>query len=124
MESLTSIVKLPKYLLRNSEKMDSLNNQIEVPKNSEITLTGKANREIFQVQISDFQSSFDENPYSTDFKFNLPTLKHDNKYSLHIVDHFGFSPREPIIISHKIQNDLPPSVNLNPFTDTSPVLVV
>jgi len=123
MESLTSIVKFPKYLLRNSEKMVSLNNQIEVPKNSEITLKGKANREIFQVQISDFQSSFDENPYSTEFKFNLPTLKHDNKYSLHIVDHFGFSPREPIIISHKIQNDLPPSVNLNPLTDTSPVLL-
>ena len=122
MENLTSIVKFPKYLFRNSEKMDSLNTQIEVPKNSEITLIGNANREINQVLISDFQSSLCDNPYSTDFKFNLQTLKYDNRYYLHIVDHFGFSPREPIIISQKIQKDLPPIVILNPFTDTSPVL--
>ena len=115
--------KIPQYLSRNSEKLDTLNNQFKVPESSEITLLGKANRKINQVLIFDSESSFSENPFSTDFKFNLPALKQDRKYSLLIVDQFGFSPREPIIISQKIQNDLPPSVNLSPLTDTSPVLL-
>ena len=123
LEDLTTVVKFPQYLSRNAEKLDTLNNQFKVPKSSKITLLGKANRKINQVLIFDSESSFSENPFSTDFKFNLPALKQDRKYSLLIVDQFGFSPREPIIISQKIQNDLPPSVNLSPLTDISPVLL-
>ena len=95
LEDLTSVVKFPQYLSRNSEKLDTLNNQFKVPKSAKITLLGKANRKINQVLIFDSDSSFSENPFSTDFKFNLPALKKDRKYSLLIVDQFGFSPRNP-----------------------------
>ena len=110
MENLTSIVKFPKYLSRNSEKLDSLNKQIKVPENSEITLLGKANRKINQVLIFRLLIQVSVIIHI------LPTLNLISQLLNKIVNipytssiKFGFSPREPIIISQKIQKDLPPS---------------
>ena len=58
LEDLTTVVKFPQYLSRNSEKLDTLNNQFKVPESSKITLLGKANRKINQVLIFDSDSSF------------------------------------------------------------------
>ena len=44
-------------------------------------------------------------------------------YLLHIIDHYGFSQREPVNVFLKMQKDLPPVVNLDPLIDTSPVLL-
>ena len=123
LEVLSSLVKFPEYLSLKPKKFNSLNNQIEVPEHSEITLQGKANREIGKILISDVKNQFSYNKSSKEFEFNLPKLGQDKKYSLYIMDNFGFAQREPANISFKLQKDLPPSVNLAPLMDTSPVLL-
>ena len=123
LEVLSSLVKFPEYLSLISKEFNSLDNQIEVPENSEITFKGKANRKLNQILITDSTSKYALNPSSKDFALNLPKIKEDKRYLLHIIDHFGFSQREPVNIFLKMQKDLPPVVNLDPLIDTSPVLL-
>ena len=123
LEVLSSLVKFPEYLSLIPKEFNSLENQIEVPENSEITFQGKANRKLSQILITDSSSKNGVNPSSKDFVLKLPKIKEDKRYLLHIVDHYGFSQREPLNIFLKMQKDLPPVVNLDPLTDTSPVLL-
>ena len=123
LEVLSSMVKFPEYLSLIPQKLDSLDNQIEVPENSEITFQGKANRKLSQILITDSTSRYAVNPSSKDFVLKLPKIKEDKRYLLHIIDHFGFSQREPVNVFLKMQKDLPPVVNLDPLIDTSPVLL-
>ena len=123
MESLTSIVKFPEYLSIIPQELDSLTNQIEVLESSEIILRGRANRELSQILISDSKSYYGMDLSSPFFEFKLPTINENKSYSLHFIDSYGFSPNAPVSISLKTQKDLPPTVNLDPTTDTSPVLL-
>ena len=120
---LTSIVKFPEYLSIIPQKLDSLDNQIEVPETSKITISGRANRELSQIQISDSASHIGIDLGSSLFEFNLPKITENKNYLLHFVDSYGFSPREPAGISIKTQKDLPPSVKLDPTIDISPILL-
>ena len=56
LEVLSSLVKFPEYLSLIPKEFNSLENQIEVPENSEITFQGKANRKISQILITDSTS--------------------------------------------------------------------
>jgi hypothetical protein len=120
---LTSIVKFPEYLSIIPQKLDSLDNQIEVPETSKITISGRANRELSQIQISDSESHICMDLGSSLFEFNLPKITENKNYLLHFVDSYGFSPRVPAGISIKTQKDLPPSVKLDPTIDISPILL-
>lgn len=123
LEGLTSIVRFPEYLSIIPQEIDSLDNQIEVPEASEIIINGRANRKLSQIQISDPKSNLGMDLASSLFEFNLPKINENKNYSLHFVDSYGFSPRVPVSISINTQKDLPPSVNLDPRTDTSPILL-
>ena len=90
LEVLSSLVKFPEYLSLIPKEFNSLENQIEVPENSEITFQGKANRKLSQILITDSSSKNGVNPFFKDFVLKLPKIKEDKRYLLHIVDHFGF----------------------------------
>ena len=96
LETLSSLVNFPEYLSINSQNFDSLNNQIEIPENSEVTLLCKANRRINKFILSDSKTQLVMNPASAEFSINLlKKIKKDKLYSLQMVDHLGFSQREP-----------------------------
>ena len=119
MENLTSIVKFPKYLFQFREKWIHLIPKLKCQKTLRLIDWQRKSRNQSSPDIR-LSVSFYDNPYSTDFKFNLPTLKYDNRCYLHIVDHFGFSPPDYNHFS-KMQRTYS-IVSLNPLTDTSPVL--
>ena len=123
LETLSSLVSFPEYLSINSQIFDSLNNQIEIPENSEVTLLCKANRRINKFILSDSKTQLVMNPASAEFSINLQKIKKDKLHSLQMVDHLGFSQREPLSVLVKTKKDLPPVVTLNPVIDTSPVLL-
>ena len=123
LETLSSIVKYPEYLSLSTTKFDILNSQIKVPENSEITLFAQTNRKINQVLLTEEKNLLGLNPYSKDFSIKLPQFNNDKTYSLYLMDSFGFSQREPTKVFFKIQKDKPPEINLDPFTDTSPILI-
>ena len=94
-----------------------------MPKNSKISLHGKVNREISRLLITNNQIHIGKQPNSRNFDLRLQELQDDQSLEIHIVDQFGFSQRAPGNLSLKIQEDLPPSVNVDIKTDTSPVLI-
>ena len=48
------------------------------------------------------------NPASAEFSINLQKIKKDKIYSLQMIDHLGFSQREPLSVLVKTKKDLPP----------------
>ena len=123
LEALSSIVTFPDYLSLKTKKFDILDSQIKVPENSEITLFALANRKINQVLMTEKLNQIGLKPYSRDFSIKLPKINYDKRFSLYLIDSFGFSQREPTNVFFKLQKDEPPKTNLNPFCDTSPVML-
>ena len=123
LDALSSIVTFPDYLSLKTKKFDILDSQIKVPENSEITLFALANRKINQVLMTEKLNQIGLKPYSKDFSIKLPKINYDKRFSLYLIDSFGFSQREPTNVFFKLQKDEPPKTNLNPFCDTSPVML-
>ena len=123
LDSLSSVVKFPDYLSLKTKKFDILNSQIKVPENSEITLFAQANRKINQVLMTENRDQIGLRPYSKNFSIKLPKFNDDKRFSLYLIDSYGFSQREPTNVFFKLQKDEPPKTNLNPSCDTSPVML-
>ncbi len=123
LESITASIEFPEYLSQDPLTYEALNQNIDVPKNSKITLHGKVNREISRLLITNNQIHIGKKPNSRNFDLQFQELKDDQNLEIHIVDQFGFSQRAPGNLSLKVQEDLPPIVNVDIKTDTSPVLI-
>ena len=123
LESISASIEFPEYLSQDPLTYEALNQTIDVPKNSKISLRGKVNREISRLLITNNQVHIGKQPNSRNFDLRLQELQDDQSFEIHIVDQFGFSQRAPGNLSIKVQEDLPPSVNVDIKTDTSPVLI-
>jgi hypothetical protein len=123
LESITASIEFPEYLSQDPLTYEALNQTIDVPKYSKISLHGKVNREISSLLITNNQVHIGKQPYSRNFDLRLQELQDDQNLEIHIVDQFGFSQRAPGNLSLQVQEDLPPSVNVDIQTDTSPVLI-
>ena len=123
LESITASIEFPEYLSQDPLTYEALNQTIDVPKYSKISLHGKVNREISSLLITNNQVHIAKQPYSRNFDLRLQELQDDQNLEIHIVDQFGFSQRAPGNLSLQVQEDLPPSVKVDIQTDTSPVLI-
>ena len=75
LESITASIEFPEYLSQDPLSYEALNQKIEVPKNSKITLHGKVNREISRLLITNNQVHIGKQPNSRNFDLRLQELK-------------------------------------------------
>lgn len=120
--SIIAKLTFPSYLHLDSESQKVMNKAIAIPEGTEVTILGKADRELSKIQIQDKDSQFSNQPHSKNFNIDLFKLKSNRIFNLHILDKYEFSAKEPSSIVINVQKDLPPKSQFSSLIDPSGIL--